>query len=236
LRYADGRVTPDGTTIIAVRERHEDGRQAINEIVAMAADGSSGPRIIVEGNDFYSFPRVSPDGKRLAWTSWRHPQMPWDGAELWIADLNSGSSVSNARRVAGSDDESVFEPEWAPDGSLYFISDRSGWWNLYKEDDGKIAPVFEIEAEIGVPQWLFGYTRYAFLSRNRVACVVNENGIEHVAVVDTASGRRNGCLFRTRHSAVSVQTAASGCFLRRRPRRQRQKSAYRISSAARCRY
>ena len=189
LRYADGRVTPDGTTIIAVRERHEDGRQAINEIVAMAADGSIGPKIIVEGNDFYSFPRVSPDGKRLAWTSWRHPQMPWDGAELWIADLNSGSSVSNARRVAGSDDESVFEPEWAPDGSLYFISDRSGWWNLYKEDDGKIAPVFEIEAEIGVPQWLFGYTRYAFLSRNRVACVVNENGIEHVAVVDTASGR-----------------------------------------------
>ena len=85
MRHTDGRVTPDGRTIICVRERHEQGREAINEIVAMPADGSSEPRIMLSGYDFYSFPRISPDGRRLAWTCWRHPQMPWDGTELWIS-------------------------------------------------------------------------------------------------------------------------------------------------------
>ena len=130
LRYADGRVTPDGKTIICVRERHEEGREAINEIVSMPADGSGSPRIILEGYDFYSFPRISPDGKRLAWTCWRHPQMPWDGTELWVGELEEGW-VASAHNVAGSANESIFQPEWSPDGTLYFISDRTGWWNLY---------------------------------------------------------------------------------------------------------
>src|SRR5205085_6430486 len=88
FRYADARMTQDGKTIICVRERHEGGREAINEIVAMPSDGSGEARIILAGHDFYSFPRVSHDGKRLAWTCWRHPQMPWDGTELWVGDLN----------------------------------------------------------------------------------------------------------------------------------------------------
>jgi dipeptidyl aminopeptidase/acylaminoacyl peptidase len=191
LRYADGRVTPDGRTIICVRERHEEGREAINEIVAMPADGSGPVKIILEGEDFYSFPRISPDGKKLAWTCWRHPQMPWDGTELWIGDLHSDGSVSNSRRVAGSATESVFQPEWAPDGSLYFISDRTGWWNLYAERAGKVIAVFETGAEIGVPQWMFGYARYAFLSNGRIACIVNENGLEHVVLVDTSHSKRH---------------------------------------------
>jgi dipeptidyl aminopeptidase/acylaminoacyl peptidase len=191
LRYADGCVTPDGKTIVSVRERHEEGREAINEIVAMPADGSAPPGIILEGCDFYSFPRVRSDGKRLAWTCWRHPQMPWDGTELWVGDLSPDGSVSNARRVAGSATESIFQPEWGPDGSIYFISDHTGWWNLYAEKASRIVSVLAINAEIGVPQWLFGYTRYAFLSNDRVACVVNENGFEYIVVVDTRSGSRN---------------------------------------------
>src|SRR5262245_12926541 len=143
FRYADGRVTPDGKTIICVRERYEEGREAMNEIVAIPIDGSGPATVILEGYDFYSFPRISPDGKKLAWTCWRHPQMPWDGTELWVSDLNSDASISNARRVAGSQTESIFQPEWAPDGSLYFISDRTGWWNLYAERAGKIVSVFE---------------------------------------------------------------------------------------------
>jgi dipeptidyl aminopeptidase/acylaminoacyl peptidase len=190
LRYADGRVTPDGKIVLCIRERHEPGREAINEIVALAADGSSEPKIILSGYDFYSFPRISPDGKKLAWTCWRHPQMPWDGCELWVGDLESGGSVSNSRRVGGSSTESVFQPEWAPDGSLYFISDRTGWWNLYVERDGVISPVLETTGEIGVPQWLFGYTRYALLSNGRVACLVNEDGFDHLVLLGAQAGEQ----------------------------------------------
>lgn len=201
FRYADGRVTPDGQTIICVRERHEEGREAINEIVALPADGSCQPRVILCGADFYSFPRVSPDGKQLAWTCWRHPQMPWDGTQLWVGNLTSDGWVANSRRVAGSTAESIFQPEWAPDGSLYFISDRTGWWNLYSERSGRIVPIFEIDAEIGVPQWLFGYSRYTFLSNGRIACIYDKSGLEHLVVLDTRSNKRD---------ALSVPYAAFG--------------------------
>jgi dipeptidyl aminopeptidase/acylaminoacyl peptidase len=189
LRYADGRITPDGRTIICVRERHEGGREAINELVALPADGSEEPQIIVHGYDFYSFPRISPDGQRLAWTCWKHPQMPWDGTELWACDLGRDGRVSNAHRIAGGPVESIFQPEWSPDGSLFFISDRTGWWNLYAELSGKVVPVFQAEAEIGVPQWLFGYTRYAFLSDGRIACILDKNGFEYVVLADASHSK-----------------------------------------------
>src|SRR5262249_40438198 len=127
LRYTDGRVTPDGKIVICVRERHQEGSEAINELVAIAADGSGDAEIIVAGYDFYSFPRISRDGHYLAWTCWRHPQMPWDGTELWVGALNEDGSVSDSRKIAGSSNESIFQPEWSADGSLYFISDRTGW-------------------------------------------------------------------------------------------------------------
>src|SRR5579884_2285128 len=122
LRYADGRITPNGKTIICVREQHREGAEAVNEIVAIPSDGSAPPRSIVSGADFYSFPRISPDGKRLAWTSWNHPQMPWDGTDLWVAELGEFGDVWNTRRVAGSPQESIFQPEWSLDGTLHFIS------------------------------------------------------------------------------------------------------------------
>src|SRR5262249_34569462 len=122
-RYADFRVTPDGKTIICVRERHEEGKEATNEIVSMSADGSASAKVILSGSDFYSFPRISPDGKKLAWTCWMHPQMPWDGTELWVGDLSNDSSVSNSRKIAGSSTESIFQPDWSPEGVLHFISD-----------------------------------------------------------------------------------------------------------------
>jgi dipeptidyl aminopeptidase/acylaminoacyl peptidase len=194
VRYSDGRVTPDGNTLICVRERHEGGREAINEIVAIPTDGRAPARIILAGYDFYSFPRISGDGKKLAWTCWRHPQMPWDGSELWVGDLGPNGSVSNSKRIAGSTAESVFQPEWAPDGALYFISDRTGWWNLYAVREDSIQPVFDVNAEIGIPQWVFGQTRYAFLSDGRVACIVGENAFEHIVVVDTRTQRHQRLL------------------------------------------
>ncbi len=185
LRYADGRVTADGTTLICVRERHEKGREAIHEIVAVPADGSGEVTVILSGYDFYSFPRISPDGRRLAWTCWRHPQMPWDGTELWVGDLGQDASVGNPRRIAGCSTESIFQPEWAPDGTLYFVSDLTDWWNLYAERSGKIVPIFQIDGEVGLPQWVFGYSRYAFLSDGRIACIYSRNGLEYLAIVDS---------------------------------------------------
>jgi len=117
--------------------------------------------------------------------------MPWDGTELWVGDLQSDGSLVNSRLVAGSSSESIFQPEWSPDGSLYFISDRTGWWNLYVEQSGVIKPVLETNAEIGVPQWVFGYSRYTFLSEDRIACVVQKNGFEHIVVAHTRSNRRD---------------------------------------------
>src|SRR5690348_8755425 len=150
----------------------------------MPVDGSGEAKVILGGYDFYSFPRISVEGKRLAWTCWRHPQMPWDGTELWAADLSPDGWLSNSRRIAGSATESIFQPEWAPDGSLFFISDRTGWWNLYAERAGTIEPILETDAEIGVPQWVFGYSRYVFLSGNRAACIVDKNGFENLTLID----------------------------------------------------
>jgi dipeptidyl aminopeptidase/acylaminoacyl peptidase len=186
LRYADGRLTPDRQTIICVRETHANGA-VVNDLVVIPADGSAEPRSIVSGNDFYSFPRISPDGKRLAWTTWNHPRMPWDGTELWIADLSADGAVSNARLVAGGSSESVFQPEWSPSGVLHFISDRTGWWNLYCERSGAIVQLTNLKAEFGAPQWIFDLSRYTFLSDGRIACTYSSNGLDQIGVLHSDS-------------------------------------------------
>ena len=126
LRYADGVVTPDGETVICVRERHADGEVA-NELVSFPADGSAEPRMLVSGHDFFMAPRLDPAGRRLAWLSWDHPRMPWDGTELWVAELDS---PGEATLVAGGEQESVVDPQWSADGVLHYCSDRTGWWSL----------------------------------------------------------------------------------------------------------
>jgi dipeptidyl aminopeptidase/acylaminoacyl peptidase len=179
LRYADARLTPDGATIICVRERHEEGREAINELVALPADGSAEPRILTEGHDFYSSPRLSPDGRRLVWLTWDHPNMPWDGTELWEAGFSGDAGLSEIRKVAGGVAESIFQPEWSPEGILHYVSDRSGWWNLYSNS----VPLKSMAAEFGLPQWVFGLSRYAFLGGGRIACIYSTDGLDHAAVL-----------------------------------------------------
>src|SRR5688572_4770998 len=121
LRYADICVTPDGSSIVCVRERHEDGREAVNELVAIPSDGSGEVTVLAGGHDFYSSPCISGDGKRVAWLTWDHPNMPWDGTELWAADFN-GVALSGIQRVTGGTKESIFQPAWGQAGSLYYIS------------------------------------------------------------------------------------------------------------------
>ena len=186
-RYADGRVTHDGGLLICVRERAAEPEH-VNELVAVPADGSGEPAVIASGHDFFGAPRLSPDGGRLAWLSWDHPRMPWDGTELWVADLHADGTLAEPSLVAGGPNESILQPEWSPDGVLHFISDRTGWWNLYRAGDGGPEPLAPLEADLGGPMWIFGLSWYGFLDAGRIACAYAEEGRDRLAIVH-APGR-----------------------------------------------
>ena len=190
-RYADGRITADGSLWVGVRERHEGTNvqtDVHNELVAIPTDGSEGPTVLAQGRDFYSSARLSPDETRLAWLSWNLPWMPWDGCELHVADVVPDGSLVNDRLVAGRDgEESIWQPRWSPAGDLHWVSDRSGWWNLEREHDGVREALCPKEAEFGWPQWLFGGSSYAFLGDGRIACHYGADGVQHTAVLDPAS-------------------------------------------------
>jgi len=193
-RYADGRVTTDGRWVVCVRERHPaDGAEAVNEIVAVPAHDGGEPVVLVTGPDFVACPRPSPDGRHLCWMQWDHPNMPWDDSELWVADLvddADGIRVERPRRLAGGDDESVFQPSWSASGALLFVSDRTNWSNLYRIGadglTGEAAPVAlgPVEGDVAVPQWVFDQSRYAELHDGRILCVVSRDGVDHLGVVD----------------------------------------------------
>lgn len=188
-RYADFCPSPDGRWLYCVREVHDAGGTVTNTLAALPADGVGSPRTLASGRDFYAYPRVSPDGRRLAWTCWDHPNMPWDGCELWVGDVNSDGEVDGARLVAGGREESIFQPAWSPAGQLYFVSDRTGWWALYRLGVGRVESVLAVEgAELGVAQWVFGLATYAFLADGRIACTYSRRGIDHLGLLD-AQGR-----------------------------------------------
>ncbi|HEY0071624.1 MAG TPA: S9 family peptidase [Chloroflexia bacterium] len=191
FRYADFVVDETRDRLISVREDHTTGGpEAVNTIVGVALSGEghggeSRQTVLVAGNDFYSNPRVSPGGTQLAWLAWDHPNMPWDGTGLWVGDFDGDGMVVNKRQVAGGPSESVFQPEWSPDGTLYFVSDRTGWWNLYRLRDGEVEPLHPAEAEFGRPQWVFGTTTYGFEDAGRIICAYAEAGVWKLASLDT---------------------------------------------------
>jgi dipeptidyl aminopeptidase/acylaminoacyl peptidase len=197
LRYADGRVTPDGSWIVCVRESHEGGGEAVNELVAIPATGGESWPLGTHA-DFVSNPRISPDGHLLTWVQWDHPRMPWDGTELWVASVvrdGDGLELVDSRRVAGGSTEAIVQPEWSPSGVLHFISDRSGWWNLHafstpgtpEASDGG-APLHRLDADVGTPPWVFGMRRYSFLADGRIALACAADGIDHLRLLDPATG------------------------------------------------
>ncbi|WP_426319938.1 prolyl oligopeptidase family serine peptidase [Pseudoduganella sp. R-43] len=194
-RFADFVFDQAHARLIAVREQHpeDDGSHAqpVNTICAVGFDG--GERVLVMGNDFYSSPRLSPDGRRLAWLSWDHPRMPWQGTELWVADVEADGRLGTPSRVAGGPQESVCQPEWSPAGVLHFVSDRSGWWNLYclREGAGGTASAVEalcpMAAEFATPHWTFGNSLYGFGANGDIVCSYIEHGVSKLACLHAGS-------------------------------------------------
>ncbi len=180
LRYADGVATPDGRWVICVREAHEADGTVANGLAAVATDGSGTVRPLAEGRDFYAFPRLDPEGRHLAFTCWNHPEMPWTGTELWLAELGPGPELVEPRPVAGGPGESIFQPAFAPAGSLHFVSDRSGWWNLYRWHDGRASALAPVERDLGAAQWGLGLSTYAFLGDGSIACLYYADGLHRL--------------------------------------------------------
>ncbi len=193
VRYADHVLAPGNARLIAVREDHRaEGQEPVNTLVALdvgdISDGGPGT-VIAEGHDFYASPRFDGDGSRLAWISWNHPNMPWDGSELWVVGVGPQGDLIDAKRVAGGRSESVFQPEWSPDGVLHFVSDRTGWWNLYRVKEGRVEALCPREAESGLPQWVFGMRTYDFQSAKTIVCSYQEDGRTHLARLATDTER-----------------------------------------------
>ena len=174
LRYANGTVSSDGSTIYCVQENHLDPEHILNQIVCFPSDGSIDPRVIFSGTDFVSSPKISPDGLTLTWLSWDHPNMPWDGTQLHMAQINSDGGLSNRKLIAGGSEESITQPTWSPDGVLHFISDRSGWWNLYFFENEEITRLVELDADFAGPDWQFGFSSYDFMADSSVICTYKD--------------------------------------------------------------
>ena len=194
LRYADGVLDRVRGRIICVREDHTGEGEPVNTMVAVDAEGRSPQVTLFSGSDFCAAPRLSPGGRSLAWLAWNHPNMPWDGTTLLAAEIDRDGNLGEAQTVAGGPsassgwDESVLQPLWSPGGELHFVSDRNGWWNLYRWRSGSVQPVLEMQAEFARPQWVFDPAAYGFLDDGRIACSYVERGVWHIGIIDAEAG------------------------------------------------
>jgi dipeptidyl aminopeptidase/acylaminoacyl peptidase len=188
VRYADAVLDSARGRLLCVREDHSvAGHEAVNTLASVSLGSDATPdQILVSGNDFYSSLRLSPDGSQLAWLTWNHPNMPWDSTELWLGTFDENGLLVTSERIAGGAAESIFQPEWSPDGRLYFVSDRSGWWNIYRLNaDSTVESLCKMEAEFAMPQWVFGLSTYAFETAERIVCSYIESGFSRLALIDT---------------------------------------------------
>ena len=184
-RYSDLILDKSRDRLICVCEEHIYPERGVRNYLVTIDLASGNLQEFLSGSDFYSSPRLHPDGTKLAWLTWNHPHMPWDSTQLWLADLNEDGSVVKAEVVAGGETESICEPKWSPDGKLYFSSDRTGWWNLYRFDSqGNIESLQEMEAEFAYPHWVFGLSNYTFASPEKIICSYSQNGRWYLATLD----------------------------------------------------
>jgi dipeptidyl aminopeptidase/acylaminoacyl peptidase len=193
-RFADGVIDRKRRRWIGVREDHTGEGEPVNTIVAVdLADATEPGRVLASGHDFYSSPRLSPDGSKLLWLAWDHPSMPWNATTLYLATLGADGMPSEPGVIAGGVPESIFQPEWSPDGAqIVFVSDRTGWWNLYGYDLARreTRALLAMEAEFGQPQWVFGMATWAFAGPERIVCAYSQGGLGRLATLDLESGTR----------------------------------------------
>jgi dipeptidyl aminopeptidase/acylaminoacyl peptidase len=206
LRFADMCIDALRGRLVAVLEDHStDDLEPVNSIVAVALDdGTITP--LVEGGDLYSHPRISPDGAWSCWLTWDRPNMPWDGCELWVGTLDPDGSVGSTDLIAGGSRESITGPAWAPDGSLVFGSDRSGWWNLYRWRPGVpgVEALAPMEAEFGTAQWVFGQRQFGFDGRGRIIAIARSAGHDRLLILEGGSDPREIELDATDLQGLSV--------------------------------
>ncbi len=188
-RFADGVIDPRRRLLFCVGERHDASPEPENCLVRIDLDGTGPPVALARGHDFYAAPRLSPDGAMLAWLAWRHPDMPWDGTELWLARVDDAGALREPRWVAGSREESVLEPAWTPAGALHVMSDRSGWWNLHRLDGAELRPLCAVDADCARPPWTFGLSHHCTLDDGSVLCAGSRAGTWRLWRVDPRAGR-----------------------------------------------
>jgi dipeptidyl aminopeptidase/acylaminoacyl peptidase len=181
-RHGDLLIDRAHNRVVCVREdwrNLKDGQPRIS-LVAVDLDGRK-QTVLTEGRDFYSSPSLSPNGRRMAW-------LAWDGCELWVADVDEEGALHHPRLVAGGSTESIFQPQWSPQGELYFVSDRGNWWNLYRLQGRSVVPVLESRSEFGAAQWSLGMSTYAFISPRHVVCAFNAQGVWKLGRLDVVLG------------------------------------------------
>jgi dipeptidyl aminopeptidase/acylaminoacyl peptidase len=193
LRYSDGVLDQARQRWIGVREDHTGEGEPVNTIVAIDLDqpGTSPGRVLVHGHDFFSSARLSPDASRMLWIAWDHPNMPWNGTTLHVAEIGPDGAPADTRVIAGGVVESIFQPEWSPDGDeIVFVSDRTGWRNIYAYEIATetTRPLCPMQAEFGAPQWNFAMSTFAFAGAQRILCTHTKGGLGHLALLDLPSG------------------------------------------------
>nr|XP_025687894.1 uncharacterized protein LOC112789916 isoform X4 [Arachis hypogaea] len=203
VSYADGILDPRFNRFISVREdRRESRLNPPATIVSIALDSKhvQEPKVLVEGSDFYAFPRLDPKSEKIAWIQWSHPNMPWDKSELWVGYISENGEIYKRMCVAGDDPllvESPTEPKWSPNSQLFFITDRkNGFWNLHRwiESENKVVPVYSLDAEFTRPSWVFGFNSYEFVpshdQRNKIICSYRQQGRSYLGMIDDAQGSK----------------------------------------------
>lgn len=205
-RYADLHMDQQRQRLLAVCEDH--GKDVCNKIVAIPIDGSGAIQVLAEGDDFYSNPRVSPKGDQLCWLAWNHPAMPWDATQLWLGDMDSSGQLSGSRCIAGdANEESIFQPQWSPEGQLFYVSDRNNWWNIYRASPDALnpqapmpqamphpmpqpmpQPVTQLDGEFATPQWTFNMSTYSFLNDRQILATYTQHGRWHLLRIDLDNG------------------------------------------------
>jgi len=209
VRYADFTIDRSRSRLICVAEDHSgSGSEPTNSLVAIPLSGDGAITRLASGGDFYANPRVNPEDSLITWLAWDHPNMPWDETGLWVAELKGDGSIGLPVMVTGGDGESIFQPHWSPTGILHFVSDRTGWWNLYACLPEGITQLFEIKGDIACAQWKLGASTYGFESSENIVLTYTQRGLWYLSLADAKSGDLRSLV--TRYTNISSIQAAPG--------------------------